>query len=86
MQKPENRAIICKQQYKTDVVLAAIFCFAYLKVNDTKDRILTDISTQMSSKFQCFSPPKYTHFHKKAAIFSHLKMYMRCANLNHTQF
>ena len=28
---------------RTDVVLAAIFCFAYLKVNDTKDRMLTDI-------------------------------------------
>ena len=31
------------QKYRADVVLAAIFCFAYiLKVNDNKDRILTD--------------------------------------------
>ena len=41
MQKPE---IVQKfvTKYKTYVVLAAIF-FAYLKVNDTKDRMLTDI-------------------------------------------
>ena len=31
------------QKYKTYVVLAAIFCFAYWKVNDNKDRMLTDI-------------------------------------------
>ena len=31
------------QKYRTDEVLAAIFCFAHLKVNDTKDRMLTDI-------------------------------------------
>ena len=52
------------------MVLAAIFCFAYLKVNDTKDRMLTDIfefstpillktsgkkiCNQMSSKVQSF--------------------------------
>ena len=85
--------------------LAAIFCFAYLKVNDTKDRMLTDIfefstpqlcknkrkkklALKCRAKFNVlyFSPPKYTHFHKKAAIFSHLKIYMPCANLNDTQF
>ena len=31
-----------QQKYRKDVVLAAIFCFAYLKAKDTKDRMLSD--------------------------------------------
>ena len=38
-----NRAVICNEKYRADVVLAAIFCFVYLKVNNTKDRLLTNI-------------------------------------------
>ena len=34
---------MCNENIKqNDVVLASIFCFSYLKVNDTKDRMLTD--------------------------------------------
>ena len=66
-----NRKLCCNvpQKYRKDVVLAAIFDFAHLKLKDTKDRILSDRfefstpkyvktseknCTQMSSKDQCF--------------------------------
>ena len=102
-----NLAIICNKNIKQIyVVLAAIFCFAYLKVNDTKDRMFTNICKFSTPKLcknkrkkylalKCrakidvlyFSPaPKYTHFHKKAAIFSHLKIHIPCTNINDTQF
>ena len=75
-----------------------------MKVNATKDRMLTDIYEISTPKLcknkrkkklalKCgakvnvlfFSPSKYTHFQKKAAIFSHLKIYMPCTNLNETK-
>ena len=56
------------------MVLAIIFCFASLKVNDTKNRMLTDT-------FE-FSTPKLL----RKTLFSHLKIYMPCTNLNTTQF
>ena len=87
------------------MVLEAIFCFDYLKVNDTKDKILTDIfefrtpklcknkwknnvhlNVEQSSIFYFSAQAKYTHFQKKAAIFSHLKIYIPCTNLNIPQF
>ena len=54
----QNSCNNMEQKYKTDVVLAAIFCFAYLKVNDTKDRMLTDI-------FEFSTPKLCTNKRKK---------------------
>ena len=57
------------QKYRTDVASAVIFYFAYLKVNDTKDRMLTDI-IEFSTPKLCKNKrkKKYTHFQKKAAL------------------
>ena len=59
-----------QHKYRENVVLEAIFCFSHLKVNDTKDKMLSDtfdfstprlcknkrekICSQMASKVQCF--------------------------------
>ena len=41
MQNQKSRNNL-KQKYSKDVVLAAILCFAYIKVKDTKYRVLSD--------------------------------------------
>ena len=66
----QQMCVKVQQKYRKDVVLVAIFCFAYLKIKDTKESMLSDrvefsshklcknkrkkICTQMSSKVQCF--------------------------------
>ena len=40
-QKPEI-VQYCNKKYRKDVVLAVIFCFAYLNVKDTEHKILSD--------------------------------------------
>ena len=42
-----------QQECRKDAVLAAIFCFAYLKVNGTKDRMLSDRLEFSTPKLIC---------------------------------
>ena len=69
MQKPKIVQYF-EQKYKTDMVLAVIFCFAYLKVNDTKDRILTDI-------FE-FSTPKLCNKQAQKIISTQMPSKVQC--------
>ena len=75
-----NLRVNVQQKYRKDVVLAAIFCFAYFK--NIKDRMLSDrfeLSTPKLCKkklkksllkcramFYILAEAKYTHFQKRS--------------------
>ena len=51
-----------------------------------RKKIICSQMSMHSSMFHILVQAKYRHFQKKPAIFSHLKIYMPCTNLNTTQF
>ena len=77
-----------------------LFCFAYLAVEDTKDRMLSDrfefstpklcknkrkkIALYIEQSF-IFQPRLITHTFQKRLQYSYFNIYMPCTNLNTTQ-
>ena len=49
----EKLSVNVQQKYRIDVVLEAIFCFAYLKVKDTKYKMLSDRLFDLSTPKLC---------------------------------
>ena len=93
--RKQKLCVNVQQKYRKYVVLAVIVCFAYFKSKDAIEWYPTDLNSAHpnyvasgKAKFNVsyFSPGQIHTFSKKAAIFSLLKIYMTCTNLNTTQF
>ena len=69
-----NLVIICSRNIEQNVVLPAIF-FAHLKVNDVKDKMLTDI-------FE-FSTPKLCKNKRKKIICTQMSSKVQCFLFQH---